>query len=275
MGQNPNIRIRGVRQTIPPGYVLARTSKGDGPVELVSLRSLGIGLVNSGSVAAPDIDLLSTLGDVTLTSPVNGQFLKYNGSVWINATVTIPSTLDDLSDVTITTPSNGQFLKYNGSAWVNASVSVPSTLDDLSDVTITSVASGQIVKWNGSAWVNVDNLAAITFVIDGAGSTIATGIVGDLSIPFDCTIVSNRLLADQSGSIVVNIWKDTYANYPPTVADKITASAPPTISSATKSEDTTLTGWTTTITAGDTLRFNVDSVTTIQRVTLTLKVKKT
>ncbi len=29
------------------------------------------------------------------------------------------SALDDLSDVTLTTPSNGQVLKYNGTAWVN------------------------------------------------------------------------------------------------------------------------------------------------------------
>jgi hypothetical protein len=80
------------------------------------------------------------------------------------------------------------------------------------------------------------------------------------------------MLADQSGSAVVNVWKDTYANYPPTVADKITSSAPPTLSSATTSDDTTLTGWTTSITAGDTLRFNLDSITTITRVVLILTV---
>lgn len=137
--------------------------------------------------------------------------------------------------------------------------------------------AGQKLKTGGAAanpsWV--DDIATITFVIDGGGSAITTGVKGDLEIPFGCTIVAATLLADQSGSIVVNVWKDTYANYPPTVADKITASAPPTISTATKSQDTTLTGWTTSITAGDTLRFNVDSVTTIQRVTLSLKVKKT
>ena len=33
---------------------------------------------------------------------------------------TIPSSLDDLSDVAITTPSNGQVLKYNGTVWANA-----------------------------------------------------------------------------------------------------------------------------------------------------------
>jgi len=109
------------------------------------------------------------------------------------------------------------------------------------------------------------------YVIDGGGSTITTGVKGDMQVDIALTIQSATLLADQSGSVVVNIWKDTYANYPPTVADKITASAPPTISSATKSTDSTLTGWTTGISAGNTLRFNVDSVTTITRVTLILK----
>jgi hypothetical protein len=117
--------------------------------------------------------------------------------------------------------------------------------------------------------------ASINYVIDGGGATITTGVKGDLVIDFACVIQSATLLADQSGSIVVNVWKDTYANYPPVVGDKITASAPPTISTATKSQDATLTGWTTSIAAGDTLRFNVDSVTTIQRVTLALKVLRT
>jgi hypothetical protein len=113
---------------------------------------------------------------------------------------------------------------------------------------------------------------AIVFVIDGAGSTITTGIKGDLRIPFPCIITGASLLADQSGSIVVDVWKDTLANFPPTDADSITASAPPTITTDTDSDDTTLTGWTTAIAAGDVLRFNVDSVTSIQRVTLTLQV---
>jgi hypothetical protein len=116
---------------------------------------------------------------------------------------------------------------------------------------------------------------AIVFTIDGGGSAITTGIKGDLQIPFACTINSATLLADQSGSIVIDVWKDTYANYPPTDSDSITASAPPTISSATKSTDSTLTGWTTSITLGDTLRFNVDSITTITRAVLVLGVTRT
>jgi hypothetical protein len=114
-------------------------------------------------------------------------------------------------------------------------------------------------------------LKDLIVVIDGGGSAITTGIKGDVQINSDCEIASWTLLADQSGSIVVDIWKDAYGAYPPNSGDSITASAKPTLSSASKNTNATLTGWTKTITAGDTLRFNVDSITTITRVTLVLK----
>jgi hypothetical protein len=117
--------------------------------------------------------------------------------------------------------------------------------------------------------------ASIEFVIDGGDDTITTGIKGDLEIPFDCTIQRVTLLADQTGDIVVDIWMDTYANYPPTDADSITSEAPPTIAAGVKSQDSTLTGWTKTIAAGKTLRFNVDSITAIRRCAVSLKVIKT
>lgn len=156
----------------------------------------------------------------------------------------------------------------------NASTSLTNlglTANGKSLVTAANYAA-MLVLLGISANVNVHT---IVFIIDGGGATITTGIKGDITIPFGCTINEVTMLADQSGSIVVDIWKDTYANYPPTGADSITAAAKPTITTATKSQDGTLTGWTTTITAGDTLRYNVDSVTTIQRVTVQLKVTKT
>jgi hypothetical protein len=111
-------------------------------------------------------------------------------------------------------------------------------------------------------------------VIDGGGSVITTGVKGFVVSPATCTITSATLLSTDasatSGSIVIDVWKDTYANYPPANADSITASAPPTLSSANKSQDSTLTGWTTSVTAGDVLGFNVDSVSTVTRIALLL-----
>jgi len=119
------------------------------------------------------------------------------------------------------------------------------------------------------------SVVAIPFVIDGGGVAITTGQKGYLQIPFNCTINEVDMFADQTGSIVVDIWKDTYANFPPTGGDSITAAAKPTISAAQKSQDATLTGWTTTITAGDVLAFNVDSAATVTRLTITLKATRT
>jgi len=118
------------------------------------------------------------------------------------------------------------------------------------------------------------DLAGIEFIIDGAGSEIAVGQKGHLRVPFACTIASCTILADQSGSIVVDIWKDDYDHFPPIDGDSITASAPPTLSTAQKNHDATLTGWTKTIAAGDILAYNVDSVTTITRVVVILQVTK-
>ena len=117
--------------------------------------------------------------------------------------------------------------------------------------------------------------AAINFVIDGSGSTITTGIKGDIVIPFACTILSYDLLGDQSGSIVIDVWKQSYANFPATVTDTIVASAKPTLTSQIKIQDSTLSGWTKSIAANDILRFRVDSATTVTRVNLTLILSRT
>lgn len=111
----------------------------------------------------------------------------------------------------------------------------------------------------------------LNFIIDGGGSAITTGVKGDLELGYSGYFDSWRVEADQSGSIVVDVWKDTYANLPPVVGDTIAASAKPTLASAQKNEDTTLTGWTRAFAAGDWLRFNVDSITTVQRVTVSLR----
>ena len=112
--------------------------------------------------------------------------------------------------------------------------------------------------------------ASLQFVIDGGGSAITTGQKGHLVVPFNMTITGWDIFADQSGSIVVDVWKDTYANFPPTVADTIAGTEKPTLASAQKNQDLTLTTWATSLTKGDNLAFNVDSITTVQRVVVVL-----
>ena len=117
--------------------------------------------------------------------------------------------------------------------------------------------------------------SSIEFVIGDGTNVPSTGVQGYLEVPFNCTIQSATITADVSGSAVIDIWQDTYANYPPTIADTITASAKPTLSTAIKNTDSVLTGWTKNLLKGSWLGFNLDSVTTCKRIVISLKVNKT
>jgi hypothetical protein len=145
----------------------------------------------------------------------------------------------------------------------------------VSNLSLTNGVTGDYVLHNGTNLVRAESTGTFCYHIDGSGSAIQAGIQGDIRIPFACTITGAYLLADQTGSIVVDLWKDTYANFPPTVADTITASAKPTITTDVKASDTTLTDWTTTVAAGDIIRVNVDSCTTIQKCLLVVTFKRT
>jgi hypothetical protein len=113
-------------------------------------------------------------------------------------------------------------------------------------------------------------------VVDGGGSVLTTGLKGGyLDVPYDGTITGWTIYADQVGSCVFDVWKDTYGNFPPTVADTIAGSEKPTLSSAQKNSDTSLSTWTTAVTAGDVFAFNIDSVATITRVTVLLRIQPT
>ena len=121
----------------------------------------------------------------------------------------------------------------------------------------------------------LDDEKGLAFIIDGGGVAIIAGEKGYLVAPFDCEITDVELEADQPGSIKVDIWKDTYTNFPPTNADSICGGNEPEIAVAQKDRDTTLTDWTKSISEGDIIAFNVDSCTTITRCTVTLGVKRT
>lgn len=120
-------------------------------------------------------------------------------------------------------------------------------------------------------------VSTVSFVIDGGGSAITTGVKGDLVIDFACTLNSWTLLADASGAIKIDVWRDVYGSFPPTDADSITNAHEPEIAaSGVSAQDTSLGDWTSTaIVAGDVLRFNVDSAATITRCLLSFKVTRT
>ena len=152
----------------------------------------------------------------------------------------------------------------------NGTLTAERVLTDTATVTWDFGTAGQ-AKANASVGTSTIK-RAITLVLDGGGQAITTGIKADVRVPYSGTITGWEIISSVSGSIVIDVWKDTYANFPPTVADTIAGTEKPTLSSASKNPDTTLSTWTTSVTAGDWIRFNVDSASTVTRVALSIQV---
>ena len=220
--------------------------------------SPGTGLTGGGSVA------LGAVTTVSLTTPVivanggtgAGTFTA-NGVMLGNGTSAL--------GVTATAASSALVSSTTGIAsW---SQTLPTAIQQ-NITALGAVTTGTVVT--GMLPAN-QIIRSIEFVIDGGGSTITTGVKGFLMVPMACTITKATLLGDQSGSIVVDIWAKAFASSLPTVANTITASDLPTISSAVTVQDSTLTGWTTSLAANSMIGFNVNSVTTMTRVTVALQ----
>lgn len=110
--------------------------------------------------------------------------------------------------------------------------------------------------------------------IDAGTGTINIGLKGMVRLPINGIIQRWTLMSTDesvtSGSISISLWRDGFPAFYPTVADSIVGSAPIAITSTTRGEDTLLAGWDRTFNAGDVFAFNVNSVTSLKRVTVVI-----
>jgi len=107
--------------------------------------------------------------------------------------------------------------------------------------------------------------------INGGSSDITTGIKGDIVIPYNLTITGWTIVSQQTGDIVIDVWKSNYQNFPPTALNSIAGLQKPTLSDSKKNKNTNLTSWTSSISSGDIIRFNVDSCSGINMVNLVIE----
>lgn len=120
-------------------------------------------------------------------------------------------------------------------------------------------------------------VSAIGFETGSADSPVVAGVgtKSFLSVPFGCTITGWRLMCSPAATVTVDVWKIASGTALPTNANTITASAKPATSADDVARSTTLTGWTTSITALDILGFEIEANDAAKYVNLQLEITRT
>jgi hypothetical protein len=248
-----SLTVGGVNATTGTDYQINSTS-------VLNATTLGSGVVNSsltsvGTLGSLQVDNVNVNGNVISSTNTNGNIdLDPNGTGVVRS----------LGAAAI------RFMDSDNSNY--AAIVAPASVT--SDYTITLPAAGgaanDILQFDGSQNASfVSNTRTLNFVIDGGGSAITTGKKGVIVIDGDYTVTGWTIIADQSGSIVVDVNRSTFTGFPTT--SSIAGTELPTLSSAQKAEDLTLSSWTTTLSARDVIEFEVDSATTVTRVTVALR----
>ena len=163
----------------------------------------------------------------------------------------IPTPFDEV-DKKFLDPSND----YNISGSQVVFTTAPAANDDIVMIALAAAA---------------DLTRTVNYVIDSGSLPMQVGDKGKLTIDVTGVIENIRVLSDQTGDIVFDISKTTFADYPN--FNSITAGQRIQLSNSDKYFDDVLNNWTTTITAGEILRFDVISVNTIRRLLISLKLK--
>lgn len=113
---------------------------------------------------------INDLSNVTITTPSSGQLLSYNGSAWINSSLSF--------NPSISSPSLNQVIAYNGSSWQNSNPLVTSVfgrtgnitadnndynINQLAGTSIITPSTGQTLRYNGSNFENYSLPESIYF----------------------------------------------------------------------------------------------------------------
>lgn len=153
----------------------------------------------------------------TLTSGL--KTWQYDGEKWV--IVPAPTTLDSLSNVEVPTPTSGDYLKYNGTSWVNDAIDLGT---DTTGSYVQSLVAGTGITLSNNSGEGatptvaigqaVETTSTVTFGSVTAGGVTA-GVVGSTTISTDSgdlTIAPASLATTIIGDLTVGTISPFFVN---------------------------------------------------------------
>ena len=119
-----------------------------------------------------------------------------------------------------------------------------------------------------------DLTRTINYVVESGSFDMEPGIKGHITLDVTGTIDSWTIVAEQAGTLIVDIKKSTFNDYPSMVS--ITGTEKPYLGvingmTQTKNKDEDLTTWNRVLNAGDVLQYEVVAVSNVKRFLIALK----
>ena len=187
--------------TIPTGTIATTQTAGNNSTA-VATTAFVTDAVATG-VASATVDNLDDIADVVLTGATSGQFLKYNGTNWVNDAVPIISNIDDITGVTITAAADKDFLMYNGTAWVDQAITLGT---DTTGSYVASLVAGTGVTLTNNSGESATPTIAIGQAV-GTGSNVTFNdltVSGNLTVSGTTTSINTETLTVDDNIIILN-----------------------------------------------------------------------
>lgn len=145
-------------------------------------------------------------------------------------------------------------------------------LNNAYDHILNSADQSLVLRYNGTMWYEIvpGRVAPLAGVLSGGGGAIASGAYVDMPIMPAFYILGCFVMADQSGSIALDVRVAPWPTVP-VAANSIVASAPPSLVTQQVLRDITLTGWLRSFKTGMALRFiATGSATSVTQLSIAL-----
>lgn len=185
-------------------------SREPGKVDIYTLDA------NGNVISVKGVETLTDLTDVTITSEATNDYLRYNGTQWVN----VASSPYDIAQ------DGGDFDTGTADNTTTIFDIFPISIDAHSDVDTSTVAptNGQVLSWDGTNWVPSTAAAGgVTSIIAGTGISVdqstgdvtitATGGGGGATTIDDLTDVDTSTVAPTDGQVLT--WDNAAGQWEP------------------------------------------------------------
>lgn len=194
---------------------------------------------------------------------------------------TVTAVLDSLDDSTNTVKGHIRlYKKSDPTKWLLFTVSAVDSSSGYRNITVALVASSAanpfsasdvlILAFTRAGDMGFGQASGVNAFFDGGGTTLSSSITPPIvRIPYACTVTGWTIHGD-SGDAVVDVQRATYGG----AFSSIAGSEKPTLVGASWNTDTSLSTWTTSLSAGDHLKFIVESTANLTYCAVDLLVNR-